>query len=258
MGRYTLMTFSGMSVWMSLVVVILSLISAKSVAAQAAVNVRTGEESSEVALSSAPTGVEQTHQGEVTSKPAVAVLPPFPFQAPQIGPLIKRSFADDVDKRTTAFIPQAGSLAELTPVETPEGEEKWIHVDLSEQMVVAYERQKPVRGFIISSGLPGTPTVQGEFRIRTKVEVQTMSGGSGSGYYNLPGVKWVQYFFEDYSFHGTYWHNDFGRPKSHGCVNMTNADAKWLFDWAGPKWDGESVWFKSTKENPGTLVIVTE
>jgi hypothetical protein len=68
----------------------------------------------------------------------------------------------------------------------------------------------------------------------------------------------VQYFYEDYGFHGTYWHNNFGHPMSHGCVNMTNADAKWLFDWAGPEWDGKTTWYKSSKENPGTLVIITE
>ncbi|MCB0183306.1 MAG: L,D-transpeptidase [Caldilineaceae bacterium] len=45
---------------------------------------------------------------------------------------------------------------------------------------------------------------------------------------------------------------------SHGCVNMTNADAKWLFDWAGPMWDEETVWFRATAENPGTLVLVHE
>ena len=85
-----------------------------------------------------------------------------------------------------------------------------------------------------------------------------MYGGTGSMYYNLPGVKWVQYFFEDYGFHGTYWHSNFGQPMSHGCVNMTDSDAKWLFDWAGPVWDGETVWYGSSAENPGTLVIVTE
>ncbi|MCB0080230.1 MAG: L,D-transpeptidase, partial [Caldilineaceae bacterium] len=107
---------------------------------------------------------------------------------------------------------------------------------------------------VVSTGLPSYPTVTGEFRIRMKVSEQTMSG---EGYY-LPGVKWVQYFYEDYGFHGTYWHEDFGVPKSHGCVNMTNADARWLFDWAGPVWDQETVWFRPTAENPGTLVLVHE
>lgn len=203
-------------------------------------------------------GLEQIHHGEVTDETVLALRPPLPFREPQVGPIIKRTYADDVDRRTTAFIPQAGSLDRLTPVEFPEDEERWIRVDLSEQLVVAYEGNKPVRAFVVSTGLPGTPTVTGTFRIRTKVKEQTMSGGVGRNYYNLPGVKWVQYFYADYSFHGTYWHNDFGRPKSHGCVNMTNADAKWLFDWAGPEWDNKTIWFKSTADNPGTLVVVTE
>jgi lipoprotein-anchoring transpeptidase ErfK/SrfK len=196
----------------------------------------------------------QMHKQQAAHKRAADLAPALPFRQPQIGPVIKRSFADDVDRRTTAFIPQAGVLDHLTPLTSPKGEERWIRVDLSEQMVVAYERDKPVRAFIISSGLPGTPTVVGEYRIRTKVKEQTMSGEN----YSLPGVKWVQYFFEDYSFHGTYWHNDFGRPKSHGCLNMTNTDAKWLFDWAGPTWDGKTIWYKSSKDNPGTLVVITE
>lgn len=186
-----------------------------------------------------------------------AARPPLPFSAPQIGPLIKRAPMDDIARRTTAFIPHTLDGLNLSPVTDPD-ENKWIHVDLSEQLVVAYQDGAPIRGFVISSGLPGTPTVTGEFRIRTKVSEQTMFGGVGANYYNLPGVKWVQYFYEDYSFHGTYWHSNFGNPMSHGCVNMTDADAKWLFDWAGPVWDGETVWYKSTAENPGTLVIVTQ
>jgi lipoprotein-anchoring transpeptidase ErfK/SrfK len=185
----------------------------------------------------------------------LALKPPLPFTVPQVGPLIKRAYHDDIERRTMAFLPQ--SLDHLSPVEVP-AEDRWIRVDLSEQIVVAYAREKPVRAFVVSSGLPGTPTVTGEFRIRTKVTEQVMSGGEGTGYYYLPEVKWVQYFYEEYSFHGTYWHSSFGRPMSHGCLNMTNADAKWLFDWAGPTWDGESIWYKSNEENPGTLVIITE
>lgn len=185
-------------------------------------------------------------------------VPPFPFQSPQVGPLIKHTYPSIVDRRTTAFIPMSSAqLSNLTPIIMPSGEEHWIRVDLSEQTLVAYEGTKPVRAFIISSGLPGTPTVTGKFRIRTKVRSQTMAGGSGALYYYLPNVQWVQYFYEDYGFHGTYWRNDFGRPHSHGCINMTNADAKWLFDWAQPAWDG-SKWQKVKESEQGTLVIVHE
>ena len=188
--------------------------------------------------------------------PRPAQKPPLENIAPQVGPVIKRAFADDIEHRTTAFLPT--ELDALTPIEMPTDEARWIRVDLSEQRVVAYEHNRPVRGFVISSGLDRTPTVTGEFRIKLKVPSQTMSGGEGAYYYNLPNVKWVQYFYAEYAFHGTYWHNDFGRPKSHGCINMTNADAKWLFEWAGPKWDGKTTWYSSSKANPGTLVIVTE
>jgi len=185
--------------------------------------------------------------------------PPLPLRAPMVGPVIKASSWEwnAVDDWTTAFLPDP---AKLNPEFEIPDEEKWIHVDLSTQTVVAYLRDKPVRAFIISSGLPRTPTVVGEYRIRMKVRSQTMDGGDPElgDDYNLPNVQWVQYFFQDYGLHGTYWHQDFGQPKSHGCVNMTNTDAKWLFDWTGPVWDGKSVWQKSTPDNPGTLVIVEE
>jgi len=189
--------------------------------------------------------------------PRPVMKPPLPFAAPQVGPVIKRTLLDDIENRTMAFLPTAETLSSLTPIDYPD-ESRWIRVDLSEQLTIAYENGRPIRGFVISSGLPRTPTVLGEYRIRTKVRAQTMSGGTGAGYYNLPNVQWVQYFYSDYSFHGTYWHSDFGQPKSHGCINMTNADAKWLFDWAGPTWDGKTAWYRSSTDNPGTLVIVHE
>lgn len=189
--------------------------------------------------------------------PRPAEKPPLPFLAPLVGPFIKRAPMSDIEKRTTAFLPTDEFLARLTPIEMPD-EDRWIRVDLSEQVTIVYENGKAIRGFVISSGLPRTPTVTGEFRIRMKVRSQTMSGGSGASYYYIPNVQWVQYFYGEYAFHGTYWHSDFGRPKSRGCINMTNADAKWLFDWAGPVWDGKTTWFRSTPDNPGTLVIVHE
>jgi len=187
--------------------------------------------------------------------PRPVMRPPAPFIEPQIGPVIKRTLLDDIENRTTAFLPTPKILSRLSPIDYPE-EERWIRVDLSEQLTIAYENGRPIRGFVISSGLPGTPTVLGEYRIRTKVRAQTMSGGSGASYYNLPNVEWVQYFYSDYGFHSTYWHSDFGQPKSRGCINMTDTDAKWLFDWAGPTWDEKTTWYRSSTDNPGTLVII--
>ncbi len=134
--------------------------------------------------------------------------------------------------------------------------EKWIRVDLEKQRVYAYEGEQQIREFIISSGLPETPTVTGIFRIWLRTPTQTMSGGSSRyGSYYLENVQWVQYFYEDYGFHGTYWHDKFGQPMSHGCINMTNDDSEWLYKWAMPEWDGERGWLHTTEQN-NTLVVV--
>lgn len=106
--------------------------------------------------------------------------------------------------------------------------ERWIDVNLSEQRVYAYGGDVVVNSFLVSTGVAETPTVTGEYQIYVKVRIQDMSG---PGYY-LPDVPWVMYFYEEYGFHGTYWHNNFGTPMSRGCVNMRIDDAAWLYDWA--------------------------
>ncbi len=189
------------------------------------------------------------------------VLPSLPALAPTVGPFIKQTYLDNIDRRTTAFLPAlAPQLLEgLTPIEMPNTTEHWVRVDLSEQVAVAYSGSTPVRGFVIASGLPKTPTVTGTFNIRAKVRSQTMEGGSiaEGNYYNLPNVQWVQYFYSDYGFHGTFWHYAFGAPRSHGCINMTNADALWLWNFLGPAWDGVTKW-QNVPKGEGALVIITE
>jgi LysM repeat protein len=105
---------------------------------------------------------------------------------------------------------------------------KSIVVSLHEQRVYAFENGSLVRNVLVSTGLPGTPTIQGDFKVYVKYTAQLMTG---PGYY-LPGVPWVMYFFEGYSFHGTYWHHNWGHPMSHGCVNMPTNEALWLYKWA--------------------------
>ena len=105
---------------------------------------------------------------------------------------------------------------------------KWIDVNLSAQVLTAYEGDTPVLRVLISGGTADHPTALGEFSVNTKVRSQTMSGPG----YNLPNVPWVMYFYRDYAIHGTYWHKNFGHPMSHGCVNVTIADAAWLYTWA--------------------------
>lgn len=103
-----------------------------------------------------------------------------------------------------------------------------IVVVLSTQMVYAYEDGELRHSALSSTGLPATPTVQGDFKVWNKTRSQTMSG---PGYY-LENVEWVMYFYQGYGLHGTWWHNNFGQPMSHGCVNLTNEDAKWFYDFA--------------------------
>lgn len=107
-------------------------------------------------------------------------------------------------------------------------EGKQIVVILSLQMVYAFEDGQLLKEFVVSTGLPKTPTVQGRYRIQDKYDSTRMTGDN----YDLPNVPWTMYFFQGYGFHGTYWHDNFGQPMSHGCVNMKTDEAKWLYDWA--------------------------
>lgn len=107
-------------------------------------------------------------------------------------------------------------------------EGRWIDIDLSEQSVIAYEGEMPVKSFVVSTGTRIHPTVTGQFRIYIKLRSTPMAG---PGYY-LPGVPFTMYFYKGYGLHGTYWHNNFGTPMSHGCVNMRTPDAEWLFNFA--------------------------
>jgi LysM repeat protein len=110
--------------------------------------------------------------------------------------------------------------------------EKWIDVDLTRQALTAYEDQTPVFNSRVSSGIWQYPTIVGTFQIYVKYEVADMSGGSGEDTYYLPNVPYVMYFHGNYGLHGTYWHNNFGTPMSHGCVNLPTPAAEWLFHWA--------------------------
>jgi hypothetical protein len=113
------------------------------------------------------------------------------------------------------------------PPDVDEGE-RWIDIDLSEQRLYAYEGDTIVRSFLVSTGLPNTPTPVGRFAVWIKLRYDDMSG---PGYY-LPNVPYTMYFYKDYGIHGTYWHSNFGTPMSHGCVNMITEEAGWLFNWS--------------------------
>ncbi len=134
--------------------------------------------------------------------------------------------------------------------------DKWIEVNLYEQTLAAYEGDRMVYATLVSSGLPQWPTRPGLFHIWAKVRSDKMSGAEGyPDYYYLNDVPWIMYFDQAIALHGAYWHDRFGAPHSHGCVNLAPSDAQWLFDWATPVADSAN-WTLSSSENPGTWVWV--
>lgn len=138
--------------------------------------------------------------------------------------------------------------------------EKHIYVDLATQTLSAYEGDTLFMQTLISSGKWGkTPT--GDFTIWEKIRATKMSGGSGADYYYLPNVPFVMFFEgsgvsagRGFSLHGTYWHNNFGHPMSHGCVNMRTVDAEKLYYWVNPPTNGNVS--LSNADNPGTKITI--
>lgn len=117
---------------------------------------------------------------------------------------------------------------------------KRIEVDLTTQLLYAYENNRLVYNYSISSGT-WNRTPQGTFYIWTKIRSQKMEGGSKElgTYYYLPNVPYILFFYNDkyakkvgFSIHGAYWHNNFGKPMSHGCINMRPSEAAVIFKWA--------------------------
>jgi lipoprotein-anchoring transpeptidase ErfK/SrfK len=104
----------------------------------------------------------------------------------------------------------------------------WIDVDLTHQMVYAYEGKTIVNSFLVSTGTAQHRTITGSFHIYEKHLTANMWG---PGYF-LPDVPYTMYFQKGYALHGTYWHSNFGTPMSHGCVNLYTPDAEWLYYWA--------------------------
>ena len=158
---------------------------------------------------------------------------------------------------------------QLAVVEKPElpekvsPNEKWIDVDLSQQSLIAFEGEKPVYVTVVSSGRRNSDpekdhkTPEGTFSIREKHISTTMDADDATdGTYRIDDVPWVMYFEKSYALHGAFWHSSFGRERSHGCVNLTPHDARFIFQWAGPNipegWHG----VRASKHNPGTKVVV--
>jgi hypothetical protein len=152
--------------------------------------------------------------------------------------------------RIVAMIPRPSGIGEL---------DRWIHVDLSEQTLVAYEGDRPVFTTLVSTGKPGFETPIGTFRIQSKHVSTTMDDPESiEGAYSIEDVPWAMYFEGSYALHGAFWHDSFGHVRSHGCVNLAPADARWIFQWSTPTlppgWHGVIA----TSRRAGTWVHVTE
>lgn len=156
------------------------------------------------------------------------VEPATPTAAPEVaseGSVISAEIIPDTP--TPEFVAQPTAVAANIPAAvTGNGGEHWIDVNLSEQRLYAYEGDTLVNSFVVSTGTWQTPTVTGSYKIWVKLRSAAMSG---PGYY-LPDVPYIMYFYKGYGLHGTYWHNNFGTPMSHGCVNLTIPDAEWVYN----------------------------
>jgi len=155
-------------------------------------------------------------------------------------------------------------LARATSAGRPDGVgegERWIDVDVDEQVMVAWEGDRPVYATLVSTGrgrrTHATPI--GEFRIWVKLaesDMDDLERTDVESNYMIEGVPWVQYFEGSNGFHAAFWHDDFGRRRSHGCVNLAPRDAEWLFDFTEPALPAGWLAVLPTDADPGTLVRV--
>jgi LysM repeat protein len=141
----------------------------------------------------------------------------------------------------TLTIPAASTSLEpaapITPSPNPQPPApnygpRWIDVNLTTQTLTAYEGNTAVLTTAVSTGTYLYPTVTGQFSIYMRYPSQTMNGYLLGYDYYLENVPYVMYFYRGFSLHGTYWHNNFGVPMSHGCVNLPTDMAQWLYNWS--------------------------
>lgn len=131
--------------------------------------------------------------------------------------------------------------------------ERWIHVSLSGWTLVAYEGDRPVYATVISRGWR---TPRGRYRVTRKLAVGTMRFHTRRGQYEAEAVPWIVYFKPRYALHTAYWHDGFGDRASHGCVNLSPADARWVFEWTRPALPPGWIQVYPTPHDSGTLLLI--
>lgn len=137
--------------------------------------------------------------------------------------------------------------------------EKWMDVNITKQTLVAFEGEKAVYATLVSSGEDGLlegarATKKGIFRVHTKFVTTTMDSEAVGEEFELRDVPYVQYFEEGFALHGAYWHDAFGTPKSHGCVNLAPEDARRLFHWTEPQLP--PGWYGVARPLTGTVLFI--
>ncbi|WP_395832483.1 L,D-transpeptidase [Archangium violaceum] len=168
-----------------------------------------------------------------------------------------------LDKAGRVLVPGGtlprGNVRLVLPRERPAGVkpgERWVHVELSEQVLTAYEGDTPVLATLVSTGKPSTPTREGRFRVWYKVVHDTMHGPESNPYV-VEEVPHTLFFHRGQALHGAFWHDSFGRAVTHGCVNLSVKDATWLFAWAPPALpQGFHAYWPEPARRPSLWVLV--
>ncbi|GAC1545848.1 MAG: hypothetical protein NVS3B10_09920 [Polyangiales bacterium] len=148
------------------------------------------------------------------------------------------------------------------PKDFAKGSQRWIDLSVLKQTLVLYEGDKPVFATLVSTGQDGIgdpdttkSTVRGTFRIREKHVTTTMDANEVENKFELRDVPWVQYFEKGYAMHAAYWHDEYGSPRSHGCVNLSPIDARRVFFWTGPELPvGWHAAYSNELTDKGTIV----
>jgi len=166
----------------------------------------------------------------------------------------EQRWVSDEDVRAPTSAPPPGEL---------EPGERWIDVDIKNQVLTAYEGERPVFATLVSTGKGKGKSIQatpvGTHRIWVKLlssDMDNLEDEEASRYYAIQDVPWVMYFEKGYGLHGTFWHRSFGRVRSHGCVNLTPVDAQRLFNWTGPHLPAGWNAVLPTEYDRGTLIRV--
>ena len=147
--------------------------------------------------------------------------------------------------------------SELTPL-SPWVTDKRIEVNLEAQTITAYENGYPVLTSRVASGYGNNFTPPGTHRVLFKTTASRMTGGIGDDFYDLPGVPFPTYFTRSSAaIHGAYWHNDFGRPRSHGCLNVSAPVARWFWRWTVPSAPYEAARYDTPRDVSGTIIKVS-